>query len=388
MADEIDTISDIVWVTANPLNENEFVASSFGGGLLLFNNNQFINRFSFYNSSLQTRIGQSGNSVCVAGTCYDNMGNLWIANSFTTSPLSVKTNEGEWQSFYCGPLAADKLCTDIIVDDQYGYVWMIVKDVGLVVYDYNQTVFDLSDDQYKIIGTSSGSGSLPSGNVNTLAIDNDGEIWIGTDNGPTIFYSSYPIFNETNYDAQNILIEVDGTLQYLLQNEIITDIEIDGANRKWIATDGGGLFLMSEDGTQTIYSLSKENSPLYSNKITSLAINHQNGELFIGTDKGILGYKSTATSPNIEFTNLQVYPNPVRPDYQGNIAVTGMMKNSEVKITDASGFLIQTIFSQGGQAVWNGKDRNNQIVGSGIYYFFATSQDGYSKAKSKVLIVR
>ena len=83
---------------------------------------------------------------------------------------------------------------------------------------------------------------------------------------------------------------------------------------------------MSEDGTQTIYSLSKENSPLYSNKITSLAINHQNGELFIGTDKGILGYKSTATSPNIEFTNLQVYPNPVRPDYQGNIAVTGMMK--------------------------------------------------------------
>ena len=388
MADEIDTISDIVWVTANPLNENEFVASSFGGGLLLFNNNQFINRFSFYNSSLQTRIGQSGNSVCVAGTCYDNMGNLWIANSFTTSPLSVKTNEGEWQSFYCGPLAADKLCTDVIVDDQYGYVWMIVKDVGLVVYDYNQTVFDLSDDQYKIIGTSSGSGSLPSGNVNTLAIDNDGEIWIGTDNGPTIFYSSYPIFNETNYDAQNILIEVDGTLQYLLQNEIITDIEIDGANRKWIATDGGGLFLMSEDGTQTIYSLSKENSPLYSNKITSLAINHQNGELFIGTDKGILGYKSTATSPNIEFTNLQVYPNPVRPDYQGNIAVTGMMKNSEVKITDASGFLIQTIFSQGGQAVWNGKDRNNQIVGSGIYYFFATSQDGYSKAKSKVLIVR
>ena len=388
MADEIDTISDIVWVTANPLNENEFVASSFGGGLLLFNNNQFINRFSFYNSSLQTRIGQSGNSVCVAGTCYDNMGNLWIANSFTTSPLSVKTNEGEWQSFYCGPLAADKLCTDIIVDDQYGYVWMIVKDVGLVVYDYNQTLFDLSDDQYKIIGTSSGSGSLPSGNVNTLAIDNDGEIWIGTDNGPTIFYSSYPIFNETNYDAQNILIEVDGTLQYLLQNEIITDIEIDGANRKWIATDGGGLFLMSEDGTQTIYSLSKENSPLYSNKITSLAINHQNGELFIGTDKGILGYKSTATSPNIEFTNLQVYPNPVRPDYQGNIAVTGMMKNSEVKITDASGFLIQTIFSQGGQAVWNGKDRNNQIVGSGIYYFFATSQDGYSKAKSKVLIVR
>ena len=388
MAQEIDTISDIVWVTANPLNENEFVASSFGGGLLLFNNNQFTDRFTFYNSSLQTRIGQSGNSVCISGTSYDNFGNLWIANSFTTSPISVRTSDGEWQSFYCGPLAADKLCTDLVIDEQYGYIWMIVKDVGLVVYDYNQTIFDLSDDQYKIIGTSSGAGSLPSSNINTLAIDNDGEIWIGTDNGPTIFYSSYPIFNETNFDSQNILIEVDGTLQYLLQNEIITDIVIDGANRKWIATDGGGLFLMSEDGTQTIYSLSKENSPLYSNKITSLAIDNQSGELFIGTDKGILGYKSSATSSNFEFTNLQVYPNPVRPDYQGNIAVTGMMKNTEVKITDASGFLIKTIFSDGGQAIWDGKDRNNQNVVSGVYYFFATSQDGYSKAKSKVLVVR
>jgi hypothetical protein len=32
MFQEIDTISDIVWTTANPNNENEFLASSFGGG--------------------------------------------------------------------------------------------------------------------------------------------------------------------------------------------------------------------------------------------------------------------------------------------------------------------------------------------------------------------
>lgn len=388
MQDEIDTISDIVWVSSNPINNNEFVASSFGGGLLLFENNELVDRYSFYNSSLQTRIGQSGNSVCVAGSSYDGFGNLWVANSFTTSPLSVKTADGDWQSFYCGALAADKLCTDLIIDNQYGYIWMVVKDVGIVVYNYNFTPLDSSDDEYKILGTSSGSGSLPSSNVNTLAIDNDGEIWVGTDKGPCIFYSSYSIFNDSNVDAQNILIELDGTLQYLLQNEIITDIVIDGANRKWFATDGGGLFLMSEDGTSTIYSLSKENSPLFSNKIKSLAINNSSGELFIGTEKGILGFKSGATSSNTAFTKLVVYPNPVRPEYQGNISVKGMMQNSEVKIVDASGFPIQTIFSRGGQAIWDGKDQNNQPVSSGVYYFFATSEDGYSRAKSKVLIIR
>ena len=388
MQDEIDTISDIVWVSSNPINNNEFVASSFGGGLLLFENNELVERYSFYNSSLQTRIGQSGNSVCVSGSSYDGFGNLWVANSFTTSPLSVKTADGDWQSFYCGALAADKLCTDLIIDNQYGYIWMVVKDVGIVVYNYNFTPLDSSDDEYKILGTSSGSGSLPSSNVNTLAIDSDGEIWVGTDKGPCVFYSSYSIFNDSNVDAQNILIELDGTLQFLLQNEIITDIVIDGANRKWFATDGGGLFLMSEDGTSTIYSLSKENSPLFSNKIKSLAINNSSGELFIGTEKGILGFKSGAISSNTTFTKLVVYPNPVRPEYQGNISVKGMMQNSEVKIVDASGFLIQTVFSRGGQAIWDGKDQNNKPVSSGVYYFFATSEDGYSSAKSKVLIIR
>ncbi len=119
-----------------------------------------------------------------------------------------------------------------------------------------------------------------------------------------------------------------------------------------------------------------------------MAINQLTGEVFIATDKGVLGFKSTATSPANEYEELIVYPNPVRPEYQGNIAVKGMMNNSEVKITDASGLHIKTIFSNGGQAVWDGLDKNNQVVGSGVYYFLATSEDGYSKAKSKILIIR
>ena len=388
MQQEIDTISDIVWVTPNPRDPNKFVASSWSGGLLSFNNNDLEERFTFHNSSLQTRIGGNGYSVFVAGTCFDNNGNLWVANAFTTSPLSVKTIDGSWKSFYCGGVATNKLCTDLIIDEQYGFIWMAIKSVGILVYDFNQTPLDESDDQYKIIGSGSGTGSLPSTFVNTLAIDKDGEIWIGTDQGPVIFYSSYSIMNEPTYDAQKILIEQDGTLQYLLENERITDIEIDGANRKWISTDGGGVFLLSEEGTQTIYSFSKNNSPLYSDVINSLAINDNTGEVYMGSTDGIIGFKSTATSSNIQFKTLEVFPNPVRPEYQGNIAIRGMMNNSEVKIVNASGLPVKTVFSNGGQAIWDGLDNNNQQVGSGVYYFLVTSEDGYSKAKSKVLIIR
>ena len=388
MQQEIDTISDIVWVTPNPRDQNKFVASSWSGGLLSFNNNDLEERFTFHNSSLQTRIGGNGYSVFVAGTCFDNNGNLWVSNSFTSAPLSVKTIDGSWKSFYCGGALTNKLCTDLIIDEQYGFIWMAIKSVGILVYDFNQTPLDESDDQYKIIGSGNGTGSLPSTFVNTLAIDKDGEIWIGTDQGPVIFYSSYSIMNEPTYDAQKILIEQDGTLQYLLENERITDIEIDGANRKWISTDGGGVFLLSEEGTQTIYSFSKNNSPLYSDVINSLAINDNTGEVYMGSTDGIIGFKSTATSSNIQFKTLEVFPNPVRPEYQGNIAIRGMMNNSEVKIVNASGFPVKTVFSNGGQAIWDGLDNNNQQVGSGVYYFLVTSEDGYSKAKSKVLIIR
>ena len=117
-------------------------------------------------------------------------------------------------------------------------------------------------------------------------------------------------------------------------------------------------------------------------------MDHQSGELFIGTDQGVMGYRSTATTPNVVFNSLKVFPNPVRPDYTGEIAIKGMMNNSEVKITNSNGYLIKTLFSNGGQAVWDGRNSFNENVPSGVYYIFATSEDGNSKAKTKVLVIR
>ena len=123
----------------------------------------------------------------------------------------------------------------------------------------------------------------------------------------------------------------------MLESQIINDIEVDGANRKWIATNGGGLFLMSEDGTNTIYSFSSLNSPLYSDQVNALALNHKTGEVYIASEAGIQGFKSSATESYLSFQSLEVYPNPVRENYFGNIAIKGMMTNSEVKVTDANG---------------------------------------------------
>ena len=388
LAQDIDTVSDMIWSTIDPQNNQHVFVSSFSGGLIEYQDGALINRHSYYNSSLQPRLNQNGNNVHVAGGGFDQQNNLWIANSFVSEPLSVLTPSGEWASFFCGSAASDQLCTDLVVDKNYGYIWMIVNQVGIVVYNYNQTPLDSSDDEYVILNTGIGSGALPSTFVNTLAIDNDGEIWVGTNEGPAVFYGSALIFSGENYDANSILIEENGTLQYLLENEIISDIVVDGANQKWIATRGGGLFLMSEDGTQTMFSFNQENSPLFSDNIQALAINNSTGEIYIATELGLMGFKGNAIAANSTFSTLKAYPNPVRPDYQGNIAIKGTTENAEIKITDANGKLVFSTFSYGGQAVWDGYTISGSRAITGIYYVFATSEDGYSSEKTKLLIVR
>lgn len=385
---DIDTVSDMIWSTIDPNDNQHVFVSSFSGGLIEYQDGSIVQRHSYYNSSLQTRINQNGNNVYVAGGDFDQQGNLWIANSFVGEPLSVLTPSGEWASFFCGSATSNQLCTDLIVDKNYGYIWMIVNQVGIVVYNFNQTPLDPSDDEFTVLNTGVGSGALPSTFINSLTIDNDGEIWVGTNEGPAVFYGSALIFSGQNYDANTILIEENGTLQYLLENEVISDIVVDGANQKWIATRGGGLFLMSEDGTQTINAFSRENSPLFSDNIQALAINNLTGELYIATELGVMGYKGNAIAANLMFSTLKVYPNPVRPDYQGNIAISGTTENAEIKITDANGKLVFSTNSFGGQAVWDGYTSAGSLAPTGIYYVFATSEDGYSSEKTKLLMIR
>ena len=55
------------------------------------------------------------------------------------------------------------------------------------------------------------------------------------------------------------------------------------------------MFLLSEDGTEEILHFTKNNSPLFSDNIVDIVINPENGEVFIGTENGLISYRSNAT---------------------------------------------------------------------------------------------
>ena len=144
---------------------------------------------------------------------------------------------------------------------------------------------------------------------------------------------------------------------------------------------------MSADGTEEIHHFTEENSPLYSNQIVDIEINNETGEVFFGTDQGILSYKSTATGGGTVNTDVVVYPNPVKPGYNGIIAIKGLVSNADVKITDVSGTLIYATRAEGGQAIWSGKSFDGRKASTGVYLVFATDDEGNEKIVTKILFI-
>lgn len=383
-------VADMMAIAVNPFDPDEVCVASWGHGVIEFKDGQFSQIYNADNSTLDSLDVPNYYSLRTGGVAFDNQGNLWVTNSGEKEPFHVRKTNGEWKSFSPGnPSLWNKNEGANLVIDDFGQKWMVLRAVGLLVFDDNGTLDNTNDDKYKRVGGAIGSGNLPSTDIYSIAVDLDGEVWVGTAKGVAVFYSPGNVFSGSNFDAQQILVEQDGYAQYLLEAEIVTAIAIDGANRKWIGTQSAGVFLMSEDGTEEIQHFTEENSPLLSDNVTSIGIDHATGEVYFGTSMGIVSYKGTATggTATIDEEEVYAYPNPVRNGYSGAIAIKGLVTNADVKITDVSGNLMYATTAEGGQAVWNGKNFDGEKAKTGIYLVFASNEDGSETVVTKILIV-
>ena len=152
-------------------------------------------------------------------------------------------------------------------------------------------------------------------------------------------------------------------------------------------TSGGGVYLVSEDGLEELHQFNTSNSPLLSDVIADICVDGQTGEVYFGTDKGIISYKGEALQGSPAYSNVVVYPNPVRETYEGPVAIKGLLENTTVKITDMGGNLVFETESLGGQAIWNGTNFNGERVATGVYIIYLSSSDGELSHVTKVLFI-
>lgn len=380
---------DVNSVAIDPKNPSHVFASAYTG------------LYEFYDGKFHKRWGSADGlylydnnpnkeyHVIVTGLKYDSKGNLWILNSHAPYPLFMMTPNRELKNLALGnkEMSRDEAfdLEGITIDGNN--VWFGNEknpEHQLFRYDIEKDELYSTD---KFINQD-GKAFTIEGIYDTQK-DRKGNIWVATSSGP--LYLTPEGANSWSF-IQHKVPRNDGTnyADYLLDGISVRKIAIDGANRKWIGTERNGVFLISDDCNTQIAHFTTENSPLLSNMIFDIVIDNVSGRVYIATDKGLCSYMSDATSNSDDMSDNSVwaYPNPVTPDFTGDITITGLEFNSQVTITTASGQEVTKGRSNGGSYTWNGCDSHGRRVASGIYMVLVAKENGDSGIATKIAIVR
>ncbi len=299
---------------------------------------------------------------------------FWIANYNSAQPLHRIDTNNMFTS-YTFPFPAARYPLDLLAD-RAGQIWMRLNPAaggGLLV-------FNPTSSNYVYLNETPGGGGLPSRNVYSLATDRNGWVWVGTDAGVAFFPDPEQVLSG-NVNAVKPVF--DGS--FLLRNEKVTAITVDGGNRKWFGTERG-LWLFDATTSNQLQYFNTTNAPLPSNRIRSLVIDGT-GNLMVATDQGMAVYRSDASEPVNPPTSVKIFPNPVPPGFTGMVGISGLGEGSTVRIMSMSGKLIWQAPANGGTVAWNVRDFSGQPLPAGIYLVFAVSADGRETLAGKLALI-
>jgi len=374
-------------ITVNPNNTNQVFISSFFSGLLKVEDDIPVILYNESNSTLESLLLNPSNpnykDLRINGAAFDKSGNLWVGNGWSKNGIKKLTPQGAWSSVSIASISQryyEDSYGEVVVDKN-GTKWMASSYDGVIGYNENGNVF-------KKISLGADLGNLPVVDSRAVAIDNRNQLWIGTTSGLRVLSSVDRFSTDIQLTSNPIIILEDGLAQELLYEQFITDIVVDGANNKWVGTADSGVFQFSSDGQETLQRFTSSNSPLPSNGINDIDINPITGEVFFATDKGMVSFKGTATTASSDLSNVNVYPNPVRPEFEGTVKISGLLNKCTVKITDIEGNLVYEEISEGGTIEWDTKAFGKYKVASGVYMIFISAQDGLETKVKKVMIIR
>lgn len=382
---------DYMGVAVDPDDKTHYYIATYGEGIIELKDNEFVNLYNTDNSPLESAIKGSLNYIRIGSVCFDKNKNLWAINCNARNAINVLKSNGEWASLYYSPLLNHTEKIDKMLITSKGHKWINVPydNAGIFVLDDNNTIDDTSDDKYEFFSTFKDPqrNTIPAGEYLCMAEDKNGTIWIGTNIG--VLKCSTPsnaINNPNNLTCSRLTRDGEA---YFLSGESVTAIAVDADNQKWIGTGTQGVFLINEDGSETIYNFNTSNSPLLSNTINSIAINDKTGEVFFGTANGLISYNNGVTSGSKPFSDVYAFPNPVRPDFNDKVTITGLTNNANVKITDINGNLIYQARAVGNQLIWNCRNSSGNRVATGVYLVLAaTSDDASESVVTKIAIIK
>ena len=380
--------------------ENTYFMGNWWNGIHKVTGGKVVNNYNWENSPMEHAMGGYYCSPIIA---LDKAGNLWAAQSsapagksFFVLPQAKQAQKAvtasDWITVNVPGASPSKFSVlamlrssnvKVFSDGTFGGSLFFINDGGTPSANPTTKSYSsgsLFDQDGNIVNWN---------NIYTLTEDQNGNVWMGTNDGVLVFNPADAF--KSDFRLHHIKVpRNDGTnlADYLLNGIAVSHIAVDASNRKWICTNGSGLFLVSADGTTVISQFNTDNSPLLSDVVYRVCPDPYSNAVYVTTSNGMMIYRTNSTPGENSFSNVVAYPNPVRPDYYGLITITGLMENSLVKIADASGNVVKQLKSVGGECTWDGTVDGAERVKSGVYFVFASQADGSEAAVTKILIVR
>lgn len=384
---------DYTNVIVNPNNPEDIYVASFGDGLFQFNKNEPINWYNSSNSPLQSAVSYSSKYINIDGLGYDKEGNLWMTNSEVNNTIKILDKDGGWHSLYIPELTTQYTVADGILITSTNKKWIHVprSTPRIVVIESGSSLDEVIYEDFTTFIDQDKETFAPSAYI-CSAEDKDGYVWLGTSKGPVYFTNpDKAISNRDQLRCTRVKLtkkEGESDAYFFLDNIRINAITVDQGNRKWLGTNGNGVYVLDGDNQEVVHQFNTTNSPLMSDVILSIAINDETGEVFIGTDKGLVSYRGEAIAGKEDYADIYAFPNPVRPEFDDKVTITGLMQDSNIKITDINGNILYQTKSIGGQATWNCRNKSGNRVSTGIYLVLASTPDAAESVVTKIAVVK
>ena len=354
--------------------------SSWGDGIIEVIGDSIKRKYNYYSKpSLPGAITSAPDYVVSGGMAIDNEGKVWIVNRNETNGRSlIRLDTDTTGTPFDNPFSEYPGWFHGVVIDQNDTKWMITTvpwhmDPGNGLYFFNE--------KDTISGTEQNGGwgnisDMSDNKVLSIALDLEGEVWVGLGLGAVIIPDP---LNPTNRNTS-----------FPLREQVIQSIAVDGMNNKWIGTKEG-IFVVNADGTQLLqsYTVASTNKCLLSNDVRTISIDQKRGIAYFGTEQGLSSLSINAVQTNRSYSNLQIGPNPfILPNSQPLI-IRNLVANSTIKVLTVNGTVVTQFDAQGGgRAFWDGRDKKGAFVPSGIYFILAFTENGSQTVTGKVAVIR
>ncbi len=227
----------------------------------------------------------------------DSSGNYWVGTI-----AGLNTFDPETEIFTRVPEVGIHAFISDIIEDRRGLIWVATQSEGLFSYNprsrrWTNYICDPKD-----------SRSIGHLNLISLAEDSKGNIWVATEGG------GVSVYDHVTDDFQTY------TTQDGLPNNVVYKVLEDNDGKIWLTTNNGLAMFDPSVGEFTVYTYNKG---LVGNQFNyKSGIKTSDGKLYFGSIQGFVGFDplrefSNHTAPPVVITRFDLFNREVLPSQEG-----------------------------------------------------------------------